>query len=149
MSKQVLNVSELTVGDKFKSPTYTVTKEEIINFAKKYDPQYFHVDEEAAKDSLFGELVSSGWLTTNLTMHLWTKVLEIEHGVIGMTVSNTWHKPLKPNDTIHIITELKEKSPSKSDSNKIKMIFEVRTFNQDGDVIMLQESNTIGFIEQP
>lgn len=77
MTEQKLNVKDIHIGDTFTSRDYTVTKEEIIEFARKYDPQFFHVDEELAKDSFFGELVSSGWLVTALSMRLFLESVQI------------------------------------------------------------------------
>lgn len=70
MKEKDVWLGEFEIGDYYISGTYEVTEEEIIEFAKKYDPQYFHTDPEKAKDSFFGGLTSSGWLTGGITMRL-------------------------------------------------------------------------------
>lgn len=148
MIEQNLNVSQLNVGDTFESETYTVTKEEIINFAKQYDPQYFHVDEEKAKESLFGELVSSGWLTASISMRLWIESIEIENGFIGSDVNIKWYNPVKPGDKLKVTSKITEREESESDNDKVKLVFKNKTYNQDDEVVIEQEAHVVGFKNQ-
>lgn len=123
MIEQNLNVSKLNVGDTFESKTYTLTKEEIINFATQYDPQYFHLDEEMAKESLFGELVSSGWLTASISMRLWVESIAIENGFIGSEVNLKWYSPVKPGDQLRVNSEITELEEGNSQDSKVKLVF--------------------------
>ena len=67
-------LEDLNIGDKFRSRDYKITLEEIIEFATKYDPQVFHLDEEKAKDHpIFQGIAASGWHTSSIVMRLWTE----------------------------------------------------------------------------
>lgn len=93
--------------------SYTVEKEEIISFAEQYDPQPFHVDESAAEDSIFGELVASGWHTAAMTMRML-----VDHrldddrsmGAVGIDELQ-WKQPVRPGDTLSVRTEVVDKEP--------------------------------------
>lgn len=146
--KQTLNVSKLKEGDTFESEEYTLNRDEIIQFSSEFDPQYFHVNSALAKESFFGELVASGWHTAAVTMRLWMESMEIEHGLVGSTVNMTWPKPVKPMDTLKVLAKIKSISKSKSDDNRLKIVFNNQTINQDGDVVFEYEANVLGFINQ-
>jgi len=149
MTEEKLNVTDIHIGDTFTSRDYTVTKEEIIEFAKKYDPQFFHVDEELAKESFFGELVSSGWLVTALSMRLFLESVRIEHGFVGAQVNLRWPLPTYPGDTIHVVSEVLDMTPAKKDPNKMKITSRIQTFNQKDELCYEQETKTIAFVNNP
>ncbi len=108
---------DFAVGEVFKpSGRVRVEKDEIIAFAKKFDPQFFHLDEEAARKSIFGRLVASGWHTAAMTMSL---VARSEYrsagGTIGMGFEDMrWPAPVYPGDELRIETEVLEMRASKS-----------------------------------
>ena len=82
-------LDEFTIGDTFESGAYTISREESLAFAKAYDPQPFHLDEEAASRSMFRGLVSSGWQTAAITMRLWSNRAPCkETGIIGTGSTN-------------------------------------------------------------
>ena len=85
-------------GQTSKFGAYRVTKEEIIEFASKYDPQFFHLDDEAAKESLFGGLCASGWHTGAMFMRMLIDSLPENHGSLGSPGMNNikWLKPVYP-----------------------------------------------------
>ena len=95
-----LFLDDLKIGDYFTSSTYTLTKEELLEFANKYDPQPFHLDEELAKDTLFGGLAASGWQTASITMKLWTQTLHVANGLIGIDCHLKWPTPTRAGDTL-------------------------------------------------
>ena len=76
-------LEDITVGDKWVSDHYTMTTEEIIAFAKQFDPQVFHLDTEAAKETFFEGLAASGWHTSGITMRLMVASIPIASGLIG------------------------------------------------------------------
>jgi acyl dehydratase len=114
-----------------------VTKDDIIAFARQYDPQPFHLDEDAARKSIFGRLVASGWHTAALTMRL---VAESEyraaHGTIGLGFDGLrWPIPVKPGDELHIESEVLAMRPSQSRADRGLVKLRTLTRNQDGEVV--------------
>jgi acyl dehydratase len=78
----MLYFEDLEINQKFELGSYTITKEEIIRFAKEFDPQPFHIDEEKAKSSLYGSLIASGWHTNSIYMKLFVKeMMSKAHGM--------------------------------------------------------------------
>jgi len=133
----MLYFEDLKLGDQYTTPERTVTAEEIVAFAKQYDPQPFHTDPEAAKTSLFGRLVASGWHTTAITMGLMVRGdMELDGGVIGQGVDELrWPQPVLPGDRLHVVMEIAglNPEPSRTGRGKIKLL--CRTLNQDGKVV--------------
>jgi len=114
-----------------------VEKDEIIAFAKKFDPQPFHLDDEAGRKSIFGRLVASGWHTAAATMSL---VASSEYraasGTIGLGFDGLrWPIPVYPGDELRIETEVIEMRPSKSRPDRGLMKIRTRTLNQNGEVV--------------
>ena len=101
--KKMIYFEDLSIGQKIKIGPISVTEKEIIEFAKKYDPQPFHIDAEKAKDSLFGGLCASGWHTCSLYMRMLYDGLLVNLASLGSPGMNQirWIKPLFPNDTIN------------------------------------------------
>ena len=107
------------VGQVNKFGAYKVTEAEVIEFAKKYDPQYFHLDHEAAKDSLFGGLCASGWHTCAMTMSMMVANMDER----GMSLGSPgiedlrWLRPVYPGDVLSVRMEVMAIRPSKSRPN--------------------------------
>ncbi len=95
---------------------YEVTEEEVIEFASKYDPQFFHLDHEAAKSSLFGGLCASGWHTCAMTMAMMVENMDKNGQSLGSPgIDNLrWLKPVYPGDVLSVRMEVLETVPSKS-----------------------------------
>jgi acyl dehydratase len=129
---------DFAVGQIFKpSGCVRVEKDEIVAYAKKFDPQPFHLDEDAARKSIFGRLVASGWHTAALTMSL---IAQSEHRAAGGTIglgfeSLRWPIPVLPGDELRIESEVLETRPSKSRPDRGLLKMRTRTFNQNGDVV--------------
>lgn len=132
---------DISLGDKRRAEaTYTVTRDEIIDFGRRYDPQPFHVDEAAAKRSLYGGLIASGWHTSAMCMRL--AVDEFlgtgETGSLGSPGVDEirWLAPVRPGDVLSLESEVVEKAPSRSkpDRGVIKLRHLVR--NQRGEEVM-------------
>jgi acyl dehydratase len=126
------------VGEVFKpGGRIRVTKDDIIAFARQFDPQPFHLDEEAGRKSIFGRLVASGWHTAALTMRLITmNVRRSEGGNVGLGFDTLrWPIPVHPGDELHIETEVLEARPSRSRPDQGLIKLRTRTFNQDGQVV--------------
>jgi acyl dehydratase len=122
-----------------------VTKDEIIAFARKYDPQFFHIDEEAARESIFGRLVASGWHTAAMTMSL---IAGSEFRPVGGTVGLgfdglRWPIPVYPGDELRIEDEVIEVRASKSRPDRGLVKHRTRTFNQNGEVVQELIANAL------
>jgi acyl dehydratase len=104
---------DLTVGDTREFGSYEVTKAEILEFAEQYDPQPFHVDEEKAKESMFGGLIASGWHTGSMTMRMLVDNVMRESrasGAVGVD-DLRWTQPVRPGDTLTVETKVLDKEP--------------------------------------
>ena len=128
---------DLKLGDIFGTPTHTVTAEEIVTFARQYDPQSFHTDAVAAKTSLFGQLVASGWHTAAVSMVLMVKGdMKLDGGVIGRGVDQLrWPRPTLPGDTLRVEMTVTEIDPMPSRTGRGRVKLSCRTLNQNGDPV--------------
>ena len=135
---------DFKVGDTFKAGSIKVTLEMIKEFAAMYDPQPMHLDEEAAKDSIFGELVGSGWQTACLTMRLMALAKPFgDRGVIGVEVQNLqWPKPMLPGDTLTPTGEIIKTFRSKTKPLGFFHI-KIKTRNQHDEVIFMETWTTV------
>lgn len=104
---------ELTVGEEVDCGSIEVTEDEMLEFAERYDPQPFHVDKEAAEESMFGGLIASGWLTCALTMRLLvTGYMNETHIFGGRGMDDLrWHQPVYAGDELSVEAELVDKHP--------------------------------------
>ena len=129
---------DLPAGDVRESPPRTITREEMLAFARQYDPQPFHLDEDAARKTIYGGLIASGWLTVAVMMRLlWDTLLKdaVSLGSPGADEVR-WLKPVRPGDTLRARFMVVEAIPSRSkpDRGVVKTLTEVR--NQHGEVVM-------------
>ena len=131
---------DIAVGQKSAFGHYEVTREEVIDFARKYDPQPFHLDDEAAAKTHFGRISASGWHTCAMTMSMLvanlTKYKQAGLGSPGVDKLR-WKKPVYPGDVLRCETEVIEKRRSKSRPDMGLFKSRVSTFNQD-DVLVLE-----------
>ncbi|AWK86793.1 MaoC family dehydratase [Azospirillum thermophilum] len=139
-------LEDLKVGDRFAgSSSRTVTADEIVAFAGNYDPQPFHLDEDAARDSLFGGLAASGWHTAALTMRMIVDgETRLAGGYIGLGVESvSWPRPTRPGDRLRIESEVLElrESGKRPDSGVARI--RTVTFNQKDEVVMTMVANLL------
>lgn len=129
---------DFQVGTVREAGHYTLSKEEILDFARQFDPQPFHADEEAARRSQFGGLIASGWHTMALCHKiLVTELLGPDSGSLGSPGVDEirWLKPVRPGDTLSVRTEVVEVTPSRSKpGGLVKLRYQVR--NQNGETVM-------------
>jgi len=133
------------VGQAFGSGRLRVDKEAIIAFARQFDPQPYHLDEEAARKSVFGELVASGWHTAALTMRL---LVEGEFspagGILGAGFDElSWPRPVRPGDELHTKSEVLDVRPSKSRPDRGLIRVRTTTFNQDNEPVQIYIGNLL------
>src|SRR5262249_60974479 len=112
--KNLLYLDDLEVGQRFTSKTHRVDEAQIKAFASQFDPQSFHLDEEAAKDSLFSGLVASGWHTAAMTMRLLVEGLPLAGGLIGAGGGLPWPQPTRPGDALRCQSKVLEVHPPQS-----------------------------------
>ncbi len=138
-----LYMEDLAPGMVFGSGTYTLDAAQIIAFAKEYDPQPFHTDEDEAKTTFFAGLAASGWHTAAITMKLLVGSLPIAGGVIGGAGEITWPKPTRPGDTLQVTSEVTEVTPSRSKPGRGMAVIRSETRNQNGEVVQIFTSKVL------
>lgn len=124
-----------------------VTREAVVEFASRYDPQPFHLDEQAAKDSLFGGLCASGWHTAALAMRMMCDHYLLDTASQGSpgVEELRWRRPVFPGDTLRMRLEVVEARPmaSRPGVGLAKMLWTV--FNQRGERVMTMSAwNMLG-----
>ena len=133
-----LFLEDLRVGQRFTSGTHTLDEAEITGFAAQFDPQPFHLDDTAAKTSLFGGLAASGWHTAAITMRLNVESgLPFSGGIIGAGAEITWPKPTRPGDVLRVVSELVEIRPSRSRPDRGMVTVRSETLNQRDEVVQI------------
>ena len=137
MPPDPLYLEDLHVGQTFVTDSLTVTTDQIKAFAREFDPQPFHLDEEAARDSLFGGLAASGWHTAALTMRLLVGALPLAGGVVGAGGETTWPRPTRPGDTLTVHVEVLEVTPSRSRPDRGMIRTRSETRNQHGEAVQV------------
>ena len=136
--RRVLYLDDLAVGRKFATGSVTVTLEGCKAFAAEFDPQPFHLDESAARESVFGRLAASGWYTAALSMRLLVEgELTIAGGLIGLGGEMTWPRPTYPGDTLRVETEVLAIRASESKRNRGVVTAQNRTLNQHGEPVQI------------
>jgi acyl dehydratase len=130
---------DYAVGQKFGTGTVTVTADRIKSFAREFDPQPFHTDEEAAQHTFFGGLVASGWHTAAMTMRLFVESdITPVGGSIGAGGSDlTWPRPVRPGDVLRAESEVVELRPSKSRPEIGIMKVKLTTYNQANEEVQI------------
>ena len=119
--------------------SYAVTREEVLEFAHKYDPQPFHVSDEAAARTHFGRIAASGWHTAAMTMAVIARYV-VEHEQAGLGSPGIddlrWKKPVYPGDTLHVRGTVVEKTPSRSRPEIGSFRTDTIVTNQDDQPVM-------------
>jgi acyl dehydratase len=141
-----LYLEDFVVGARFTSGTHTLDADQIKTFARQFDPQPFHLDEEAARHSFFGGLVASGWHTAAITMSLLVESgMPIAGGLIGAGGELTWPRPTRPGDTLTVESEVLAVTPSRSRPERGMITLRSRTRNQKGEVVQDMTSRMLAW----
>lgn len=129
---------DFAVGDVFDLGTRTVTREEIVAFASQWDPQPFHVDEQAARSSSFGGLIASGWHTASLCMRLYVDALLLDAASMGSPGLDEvrWLAPVRPDDTLSVSLSVLDTRPSSKEPGRGTVLLQWEAANQDGVVVL-------------
>jgi acyl dehydratase len=137
-----LYFEDMPVGRRFVSRTLMVEKDAVLAFATQFDPQPFHIDEAAARNTLFQRLAASGWHTAAMTMRLIVETLPVAGGVIGAGLDALrWPKPVYPGDTLHVEIEVVEARLSRSNPSGGWVKLQITTRNQAGDAVQVAMPN--------
>ena len=140
-----LYLEDFAVGQTFRSGTAAVEPGKVRAFAAAFDPQPFHLDEQAAAGSIYGGLIASGWHTAALTMRLLVEgELAVAGGLVGAGVESLrWPRPVRPGDTLRVESEVLEVRPSQSRPDRGVVRLRSTTFNQGGQPVMEQVATLI------
>lgn len=136
---------DFQVGQVHELGSYVVPREEILAFARQFDPQPFHLDDEAGRQSIFGSIIASGWHTAAICHRLLVESLLKDSASMGSPGLDElrWLLPVKPGDTISARIEVLTVTPSRSkpDRGSLKTRMEVR--NQRGEVVMTETASVL------
>ena len=137
MSEKYLE--DFAAGQTYGSGRLRVDKDRIKAFAAEFDPQPFHLDDEAARGSIFGGLAASGWHTAALTMRLLIEgELKPAGGIVGAGFDEfRWPLPVRPGDELHLESEILEVRPSKSRPHQGLIKVRTTTMNQKGEAVQV------------
>jgi acyl dehydratase len=134
--REPLYLDDLRAGQRFTTGTHTVDEEEIREFARRFDPQPFHLDPEAARATLFAGLAASGWHTAALTMRLQVESgPPIAGGLVGAGGRIDWPRPTRPGDTLRVESEVVEVRPSRTRPDRGIVTVLSTTLNQRDEVV--------------
>ncbi len=133
-----LHFEDLRVGQRFQSGTHEIDERQIIEFASQFDPQPFHLDPDAAKDTVFGELVASGWHTAAISMRLFVASdLAIAGGLVGAAAEIAWPNPTRPGAILKVESEILELRASRSRKDRGIATIRSETRNQFGQTLQV------------
>ena len=139
-----LYLEDFAVGQVYTAGPVPVSADAIKAYARQFDPQPFHTDEELARSTFFQGLAASGWHTASLTMSLVVQALPIGGGVIGGGVDELrWPKPLRPGDELRLEGEIVEVRPSRTKPNQGLVRVRTTTLNQDGQAVQTMIANLV------
>jgi acyl dehydratase len=135
---------DLKAGERFKSATYKVSEEQIISFAREFDPQPFHLDAVVADQTMFKGLIASGWHTAGITMRLFVQTLNFAEGAIGLGVDELrWPNAVRPDDVLQVETEIVDLRLSQSKpSHGIVRLRNVTT-NHRGEIVQTMTASAL------
>jgi len=142
MQNHILYWEDFRIGEEVQYGPYTVTREEILEFATEFDPQPNHIDEEAAKQSLLGDLSASGWHTIAMTLNLIHTGLTLKSAFAGDAGIEElrWQQPVYAGDVLYVRRSCKDSQPSTSRPNTGLIRFVWDVLNQHGDIVMTMTS---------
>lgn len=141
-----LYLDDLSAGMRFESSTLAVEESDIKRFASEFDPQPFHLDDEAARETVFRGLAASGWHTAAITMRLLTGGgMPLADGVIGLGVEVTWLKPVRPGNVLRVVSTVLEVRPSASKPGQGVATVLAETLNEGSEVVQRLVSKLLVF----
>ena len=136
---------DIDVGTVFDLGHFSVTRDDILEFAERYDPQPIHVDPEVAEESIYGGLIASGWHTGSLCMRQLANELMNDAASLGSfgLEELRWRKPLRPGDTVFVESEILDKRRSESHDDRGYISNELRGKNAEGELVISWRATNI------
>jgi acyl dehydratase len=150
VSEGLASFEDVRVGQTLRFGRYEVTREEIVEFASRFDPQPFHLDEAAGRQSLYGGLIASGWHTAAMFMRMVAEhmsPLGAIQGALGFD-DLKWLKPVRPGDVLTVESTVTGTTPSRSRPDRGTAAIASRVLNQRGEAVMSLTSLVI-FLRRP
>ena len=137
-----LYFEDFTPGREFRTDGATITEAQILDFALAFDPQPFHLDAEAAKQSIFGGLIASGFHTMALTFRLFAQTRALAACSLGSPGVDElrWLRPVRPGDTLRAVVHVAEQRPSSSKPDRGIVRLQWTTLNQAGEPVLTMTS---------
>ncbi|GMM94301.1 MaoC family dehydratase [Qipengyuania sp. MTN3-11] len=148
----MIHYEDIAIGTHQSFGRYEVSAEEVREFAEKYDPQPFHLSQEAAAKTHFGRISASGWHTCAMTMRMLVENMSVvEQAGLGSPGIDSlrWIRPVYPGDVLRCETEIVDKRRSKSKPDLGLFKSRVRTFNQDDTMVLEMVSNGLIRVRDP
>ncbi|APG61612.1 acyl dehydratase [Sphingorhabdus lutea] len=152
MAEAFIYFEDIEVGSTQKFGHYDVTREDVVDFAQKFDPQAFHLDDEAAAKTHFGRLSASGWHTCAMTMNmLVANMAETRQAGLGSPGIDElrWLMPVFPGDSLRVESEILEKRRSQSRPDMGIFKSRVIVYNQDNRPVLSMISNGLIVVRDP
>ena len=135
---------DLKAGGRFKSETYAVSEEQLISFAREFDPQPFHLDAAVADQTMFKGLIASGWHTAAITMRLFVQTLNFAEDAIGLGVDELrWPNAVRPGDRLQVETEIIDLRVSRSKPSHGVVRLRNVTTNQRGEIVQTMMASAL------
>lgn len=145
MNADPIYLEDLMPGAVYTSSEHRLDVEQIRGFAQSFDPQPFHLDEDAASETFFAGLAASGWHTAAITMKLLVESLPLAGGVIGAGSEITWPRPTRPDDVLHVVSTIVEISPSRSKPDRGIVTVQSDTLNQHDELCQRSVARLLAF----
>lgn len=142
MSEADRYFDDFHTGERFTSRGVTLTESAILDFALQYDPQRFHIDVEAARESPYGGLIASGFQTLALGFRMFLQLGMLDHSSIGSPGMDEmrWVAPVRPGDTLRTEGEVLEMRPSSSKPDRGIIVMGMRIVNQRDETVMTMKT---------
>jgi len=136
---------DFTPGDIISLGEYRVTEAEMMAFSERYDPQFFHTDPVAAKDSPYGGIIASGWLTAAIFQRMQSDSFMLDSSCMGSPGVDEirWLKPVRAGDSLHGTNTVEAVKPSNSKPDRGAVFSQVEIYNQDDTLVMTLKTRVI------
>jgi acyl dehydratase len=136
---------EISAGETHDLGSYTADREELLSFARRYDPQLIHTDPEVAQETMYGGLIASGWHTASACMALLVEEFLRETATLGSfgLEELRWRTPVRPGDTVSVELDVLDTTPSSSREDRGYVDLEVSAENGDGEEVIYWRSTNI------
>ncbi|KOY16549.1 MaoC family dehydratase [Paenibacillus xylanivorans] len=138
-----MKFNDYVIGEYYRTDSIQLSKKDIIDFAKTYDPQYMHVDEAKAKEGRFGSLIASGMQTMSMSFKLWVELGKYGEDIVAGTGMNNikFIKPVFPDDKISVLAEVIDLAPKRNYGGIVTVL--LTTFNQNNEKVFTAELSAL------